>query len=186
MPTLKEHQVVAHCAAYLLSNKHTITSLSVDYKHFVEVKEIILRDLRTRYKKDLGKVELRSKIREAKTIDLIHKRGTDIEARYVTKGGYDRISYKIYTMLGQLMLLRDFDTDFWWFGIAVLSSWKKKIHEYMTSQDMMKPNIQLINDAYPNRGLKFYFIEENGEVKKPLTWYSFINNPLKKEVNYFE
>ena len=190
MVSLHEHQVVAHCAAYLLANKHAVNILTVDNKHFEEVREIILFDLKTRYMNELGS-ELKNKIREAKKITLIHKIGTDIEARYITKGnthqrnikieakgGSDKLSYKIYTMLGQLMLLRDFGTDFWWFGIAVPSSWKKKIHEYMTSQDKMKPNIQLINDAYPNRGLKFYFVEEDGKVKGS-TWHGFLNKPLK-------
>lgn len=183
---IPEHKVVAHCISYLIACGEEIIGLSVNKQHIPAVKRMIRNDLKTKYSGIIREKQLTKII---KGLEINSKEGADIELLYYSKGPkrqhvrkieakgdgkYNVKSYSIYTLLGQLVTLREKESEYWWFGAACPSHWKSKLHEYLTFEGKIKPIIKLIIEKFGSQSLKFYFVKEDGYVENPITWKKFL------------
>jgi len=182
MTILKEHEVIAYCTAYLMIPESVmIQELAVKKKHVDIVKELIKEALRDKYDVDdrLSRDELVEKI------IFNEKNESDIKGEYYSGGKKQRdisieakggdVTYGIYTLIGQLATLRINPSDYYWYGAACPSSWKNDIKKKFTYEGEIKPIIQTIIDNFTSykRGLKFYFVNEEGNVE-PIHWHNFL------------
>lgn len=176
---LIEHQVIAHCAAFLISKRAKIDSLAIKKQHIVEVKGIIKTDLINKYEFDKKKcINSINEISYNTTRhDILgayyhgrkrHNKRIIIEA----KGG--NVMYAIYTVIGQLICSRDSPSSYWWFGFACPNTWRKYIYNKMTINKQIRPLVnEMIKFTHNGQGLYFYFVDEPGFVER-ITWKRFL------------
>ena len=178
---LIEHQVIAHCTAFLISKKVKIDNIAVARKHHVpEVIKIIKNDLVEKYKFSSTRTkEIIQDLKFNKTRDDIlgtyyHRRKyPNKKIKIEAKGG--NVMYAIYTSIGQLACSRERPSSYWWFGYACPNTWQKYIYDRMTFEGLIKPIINdFISHTRSGQGLWFYFVDEEGFVKS-VTWKKFLS-----------
>ena len=179
---LSEYQVIAYCAAYLIGKESTlIKELAVKKKHVEEVKKLMKKALEEKY--NFGDEQSREELIEQ--IEYNEKKESDIRGDYISgdkkqrdinieaKGG--DVIYGIYTLMGQLATLRINPSDYYWYGAACPEEWKKAIKNKLMHEGEIKPIIQSMIDNFTSykRGLKFYFVSNDGEVEA-VHWHNFL------------
>ena len=182
MASLQEHQVIAYCSAYLIGKESTlIKELAVKKKHVDVVKELMKKALEEKY--DIDDEESREDLVERITYN--ERKECDIQGDYYAgdrkqrniyieaKGG--KVTYGIYTLMGQMVTLRINPSDSHWYGAACPKEWKDAIKKKLMHEGEIKPIIQSMIDNFTSykRGLKFYFIDENGDVES-VHWHNFL------------
>lgn len=182
MANLQEHQVIAYCAAYLIGKENTkIKELAVKKKHVEEVKELIKKTLEKKY--DIDDKEIREDMVER--VIYNERKECDIRGDYYAAGRKQRniyveakggkVTYGIYTLMGQMVTLRVNPSDSHWYGAACPKEWKDAIKNKLMNEEEIKPIIQTMIDNFTKykRGLKFYFVSTEGDVEA-VHWHNFL------------
>jgi len=179
---MKEHEVIAKTALYLINERHAkIKEISTPKKHEQYIKKT-LSDSVSREIIDDIKFSRKGKDIVA---DLDFKPGktlkpgkTQKHLEIEAKGG--TVYYNFYTSLGQFICLKKSPSTYYWFAFALPYSWRKEIRKMLRDSDRIKPIIEDIIRKYTKngQGLWFYFVDNSGNVKKE-TW----TKTLKKDKN---